>query len=160
MLKSAFLAGAVLSLQACVFDSVGQLSPEAKSVTVVHETSRPIDCKVLGKINGSSHASKEKQAREGAENDFRNQAAKMKANYALIEQERSGPLGTTDQIDVFIGGKALFCRTPEMEAEEEKKHEQALKDKEEREQKEAEEKERKAQEEKEKSEAEKEKSKK
>ncbi len=136
-------------------NSVGQLTPEAKSVTVVSETSRPIDCKVLGKISGTSHTTGKKEAREGAENDFRNEAAKLKANYALIEQERSGPYGTTDQTDVFIGGKALFCRTPEMEAEEEKKREQALKEKEEREQKEAAEKERKEQEEKDKQEAEK-----
>lgn len=159
MLKKASLLASAFALQACIMESVPTLSPEAKNVTLVNETSRPIDCKVLGKINGSAHTDGEKQAHQGAEAEFRNQAAKMKANYALIEQERSGPYGTTTQTDVFISGKALFCRTQEMEAEEEKKREQALKEKEEREQKEAEEKQRKEQEEKEKQEAEKEKAK-
>lgn len=144
------VVAALVLLPSCVFNSVKKLEPEAEHVTVVTDASRPIDCRVLGKINGSSHADDQKHAHQGAENELRNQAAKMKANFALIETDRNGPVGTTKQVEVFLTGKALACRTPEMEAEEEKRHEAELKAKEEKEQREAEEKERKEAEEKEK----------
>ncbi len=137
-------------LPSCFFASVSKLSPEGKQVEVVRETTRPVNCEILEKINGTSRADDEKTAREGAENDFRNKAADLKANFALIEVERSQKVGTTSTREVFIGGKALFCRTLEMEAAEEKKREQAQAEKEEKERKAQEEKERKEQEEKDK----------
>jgi hypothetical protein len=101
-------------------------------------------CQVLGKISGTSRSDDEKEARQGAENDFRNHAAELKANFAFIEAERSGPVGTSSQHDVFIGGKALRCQTEEMEEAEEKQAKSEREQKEqadaEREQKEAEEK--------------------
>lgn len=141
-------------LSACVFNSVAKLDSKAEGVTVVRETDKPTDCKYLGKIMGRSHADDEKKARQGAENDFRNQAAKLKANFALIENQRGGPVGTTSQREVVINGKALFCKTLEMQQAEEAKHEQELKEKEDREIREQAEKERKAEEEKEKRERE------
>ena len=120
----------------------------------VRETDKPVDCKFLGKITGKSHADDEKEARKGAENDLRNQAAKLKANYALVENQRGGPVGTTSQREVVINGKALFCQTLEMQQREDEKREKALKEKEEQEIKEQAEKERKAEEEKEKRERE------
>jgi hypothetical protein len=155
MWKKAFLFSVSMALPACLVNSVAKLNPEAKKVQIVHESDRPLSCKVLGKINGTSHAGDEKKARKGAENDFRNHAADLKANFALVEVERSGALGgTSSQREVFLGGKALFCRTEEMEEAEEKAQEEAQRKKEEEEQKAQEEKERKEQEAKEKKEQE------
>jgi hypothetical protein len=110
------------------------LSPEAKKVELIHESERPLHCKVLGKITGESRSSNEKEAREGAENDFRNKAAELKANFAMIDNERGGKMGTSSEINSFIGGKALECQT---EAMEEAKEKAAAKAKEQKEQEEA-----------------------
>lgn len=107
-------------LPACL-DNVAVLEPKAESIKVVRETDKPLRCDVLGKITGTSRSDDEKAARKGAENDFRNHAAELNANFAFIEAERSGPVGTSSQHDVFIGGKALRCLTEEMEEAEEKK---------------------------------------
>lgn len=104
---------------ACLPDVVG-LKPNAANVKVVHETDKPLRCEVLGKINGMSRSPNEKEGHTGAENDFRNHAAELKANFALIEADRSGPVGTSSQRDYFIGGKALQCQTEEMEEAQEK----------------------------------------
>ena len=138
----------------CVFNSVTKLDPKAANVELVRETDKPTDCKLLGKITGTSHADTEKEAKKGAENDLRNQTAKLKGNFALVESQRGGPVGTTSQREVVIQGRALFCKTLEMQQKEEEKREQELKDKEEREIREQAEKERKAEEEKEKRERE------
>jgi hypothetical protein len=114
MLKSRASFVVLVMLPGC-FDNVVALEPKAESIKVVRETDKPLRCDVLGKISGTSRSTNEKEARTGAENDFRNQAAKFKANFALIEAERSGPVGTSSQHDVFIGGKALRCQTEEME---------------------------------------------
>jgi len=118
MLKKALFVTSVV-LSGC-FANVVALEPKAESVKVVHDSDKPLHCDVLGKINGTSRSGDEKEARAGAENDFRNHAAELKANFALIEAERSGPVGTSSQHDVFIGGKALHCQTEEMEEAEEK----------------------------------------
>jgi len=131
------------------FNSAPVLTPEAKKVELVSETSAPINCKQLDKITGKARGGDEKTAREGAENEFRNHAAELKANFAMVEVERANNVGTTTTKEVFIGGRALYCKTLEMEAEDEKRHEQQMKEKEEQEQKAQEEKERKDQEEKE-----------
>lgn len=154
MSKAVSLSLTALLSVGCVFNSVAKLDPKAESVVVVHETDKPTDCKYLGKIVGRSHADSEKEARKGAENDLRNQAAKLKGNFALIENQRGGPVGTTSQREVVMNGKAMFCKTLEMQQAEEAKHEQEMKEKEDREIREQAEKERKAEEEKEKKERE------
>lgn len=106
-------------LTGCLSNVVA-LQPRAEGVKIVRETDKPLHCEVRGKISGTSRSSDQKEARAGAENDFRNQAAELKANFALIEAERGGPVGTGTQHDAFIGGKALFCRTEEMEEAEAK----------------------------------------
>jgi hypothetical protein len=156
MPKTVSLLGLSVVCVACIFDSVVKLEPEANKVEIVHETDRPLDCDFKGKINGSSRSDDSKKARKGAENDFRNHAAELKANFALIEVEREGHVGTTSKKEAFIGGKALYCRTLEMQQAEEARREKAAQEKEERDIKEAAEKERKAEEEKEKREREKE----
>lgn len=148
MPKNASLLGLIVLCQACIFDSVVKLDPAANKVEIVRDTTKPVDCDFKGKISGSSRSDDKKKARKGAENDFRNQAAELKANFALIEAEREGHVGTTTKREAFIGGKALYCRTLEMQQAEEARREQAIKDKEEREAKEAAEKERKEEEEK------------
>ena len=126
--------------------SVVTLEPKAASVTLVRESERPLHCKFLGKINGASRSSDEKQARAGAENDLRNHAADLKANFAVIEVERTGRVGTSTQEDAFVGGTAQLCQTEAMEdaqdkadakAQEQKEQEDAdLKEKEDAEKKE------------------------
>jgi hypothetical protein len=142
MLKKALVVVSVV-LPGC-FANVAVLEPKAAGIKVVHESDKPLRCQVLGKISGTSRSDDEKEARQGAENDFRNHAAELKANFAFIEAERSGPVGTSSQHDVFIGGKALRCETEETEEAEEKQAKSEREQKEkadaEREQKEAEEK--------------------
>lgn len=133
-------------ISGCVFDSVTKLEPEAKNITLVNEVDRPTNCKVLGKIQGKSRSSEIKKARKGAENEFRNEALELKANYAMIENDRGGHVGTTSQQEVVLSGKALHCTTLEMEAKEEEAKEKARVEKEEKERKAQEEKERKEQE--------------
>jgi hypothetical protein len=110
---------ACLLLPGC-FGTVATLQPNAKSVTVVHETDKPLHCEVLGKISGTSRSTDQKEARQGAENDFRNKAAALKGNFALIEAERGGQVGTGAEHDAYLGGRALFCQTEEMEEAKEK----------------------------------------
>ena len=114
MLKNSALLVVSLLLPSC-FGNGPALSPEAKSVTLVHESDRPLHCKFLGKINANARDSDEKVARAGAEIEFRNQAAAMKANFALIEADRASYVGTSTQRDIFLGGKALLCQTEAME---------------------------------------------
>jgi len=143
MLKKRALLVVSIVLPGC-FANVATLEPRAEGIQVVHESDKPLRCDVLGKITGRSRSDNEQEARKGAENDFRNQAAELQANYAFIEAERSGPVGTSSQHDAFIGGKALRCQTEAMEEAEDKaaaaKREQKEKDDAEREQKDADEK--------------------
>jgi len=104
-----------LLVTAC-FSNVVVLSPKAEGVKIVRESDKPLRCEVRGKISGTSRSADEKEAKSGAENDIRNQAAEPDANFALVEAERHGPVGTSSQLDYFLGGKALFCQTEEMEA--------------------------------------------
>lgn len=125
--RAFFIVSALLP--ACFSSSVS-LTPEAAKVTLIRESDRPLHCKYLGRINGSSRDSNEKQARSEAENEFRNQAAKLKGNFALLEDERSGPVGTTSRREVFLGGKALSCQTEAMEEANEKAEAKASEQKE------------------------------
>jgi hypothetical protein len=116
-LPALFVVSALLP--ACM-SNVVVLEPEAQSVKLVRESERPLRCKVLGKISGTSQAADEPSARTGAENDLRNQTAGLKGNFALVENENSGPVGTSSQHEYFVGGKALLCQTEEMEDADEK----------------------------------------
>jgi hypothetical protein len=119
LMKCAPLFVFALLLVGCM-DNTVLLSPEAKGVTLVHESDRPLHCKALGKISGSSTSTQEKLAKSGAENDFRNHAADLKANYALVESENGGPVGTSTERNSFLGGEALLCQTEAMADAEEK----------------------------------------
>lgn len=138
MTRALFILCALLP--ACL-GNVVPLQPKAQKVQIVRETDKPVRCEVLGKISGMSRSSDVKEARTGAENDFRNQAADLKANFALIEAERGGQVGTGSLNDAYIGGKALLCQTEEMEEAQDKAdaaaREQKEKEAAEREQKEA-----------------------
>src|SRR5450432_3717390 len=129
MLKKRALLVLSTLLPGC-FNNTVALEPEAAGVTIVRESERPLRCKFLGKINGTSRSSDEKSARAGAENDFRNQAASLKGNFALLEAERGGRVGTSSEQDFFIGGKALLCETEAMEDANEKAEAKAKEQKE------------------------------
>lgn len=126
----------VTLMPGCFINSVAKLKPEAEKVRLVPETEKPSECKFLGKITGNSHADDEKDAKLGAENDFRNRAAALKANFAVAENVRGGRVGTTNQREVVINGKAYECKTLDMQEAEEEKRQQAIAAKEEREEKE------------------------
>ena len=129
--------GVVTALLTGCLSNVVALTPEAKNVSIVHETDKPLRCDILGKISGTSRSTDGKEAQTGAENDFRNQAAQYDgANYALVETERNNRVGTSDQRDVFLGGKALKCMTEELE-EAQAKEEAAAKEQKEKEEAEA-----------------------
>lgn len=121
------------ALQGCLINSVTKLDPQASKVQLVPETEKPGECKFLGKITGTSHADDEKLAKQGAENEFRNKAAALKGNFAVVENVRGGRMGTTSQRDVVINGKAYYCKTLEMQQAEEEKQQQAIQEKEDRE---------------------------
>ena len=114
MLKTPTLLVVSLLLPDC-FGSVATLTPQAGGVTLVRDSDRPLHCKFLAKINGTSRSSDEKVAREGAENDFRNHAAELNANFAVAEVERPSRVGTSGEQDFFIGGTAQLCQTEAME---------------------------------------------
>jgi hypothetical protein len=136
MTKALPLTLLAFALQGCLINSVTKLDPKAQNVQLIPETEKSGECKMLGKIHGSSHAEDEKQAKQGAENDFRNQAAKLKGNYAVVESTRGGRVGTTSQREVVINGKAYYCKTLDMQVAEEEKQQQAILEKEDREAKE------------------------
>jgi hypothetical protein len=133
MTKALPLTLLALSLQGCLINSVTKLNPQASKVQLVPETEKPGECKILGKITGASHADEEKLAKQGAENDFRNKAAALKGNFAVVESVRGGRVGTTSQREVVINGKAYYCNTLEMQQAEEEKQQKAIEEKEARE---------------------------
>jgi hypothetical protein len=119
MLKNRAWCVVAICLPAC-FGTVVPLAPQAKNVTIVHETDKPLHCEVLGKISGRSRSSDEQEAKTGAQNDLRNQTAELKGNFAYVEAERGGQVGTGAEYDAYVGGKALLCQTEEMEEQQEK----------------------------------------
>jgi len=119
MLQFSALVVTSVLLTGCFADVVA-LEPKAQNVKIVHETDRPLHCDIKGKITGTSRSADEKEGRTGAENDFRNHAAELRANFAYVDAERNGPVGTSSQKDYFLGGQALFCQTEEMEDADEK----------------------------------------
>ncbi len=85
------------------------LRADAKSIPVVHESDKPLHCKVIAEIAGRGRGKDQAAANQNAMNEFRNSAADHKATHALIESETGGPVGTTDSMQAFVGGKALQC---------------------------------------------------
>jgi hypothetical protein len=97
-------------LYGCVVqENIVQVLPQAAAVKLVKEDDKPLRCKVLGEIHGTSRSQDQDKAHKGAENDIKNQAAALKANYALVEIDRSGNIGSTNYREAFLGGKALKC---------------------------------------------------
>jgi hypothetical protein len=86
-----------------------ELRADARSIPIVHETDKPLHCKVVADIVGNAQGKDEAAARESARNQFLNAAADHKATHALVLSESSGPVGTTDGVKAFVGGKALQC---------------------------------------------------
>ena len=90
MPKKVSLLGLFVVCQACLFRQRRQTRARGQRGRIVHDTTRPVDCDFKGKITGSSRSDDKKKARKGAENDFRNHAAELKANFALIEPSAKG----------------------------------------------------------------------
>ncbi|SRR6266542_534083 len=104
----------------CVQENLIEVNPQAAAVKVVREDERPFGCRVVGDVHGKSRSVDVGKARQGAENDIKNQAAKLKANYIVLEIDRSGHVGTSQYSDAFLGGKALRCEDGDKEKKEEK----------------------------------------
>ncbi len=118
MARTIVLLALSCALAGCVTESIVAAKPGASKVTMVTEVDKPFRCKTLADIHGTSRSSDEAKAKAGAQNDFKNRAAAVRANYALVEAENSGNVGTSTIREVFIRGKALRCQEPEKEAPE------------------------------------------
>ena len=106
-----FLVGSVAAFAGCsLSEKVVKAEPGSGEIKVVRADDKPFRCQVLGDIKGSSRSEDKEKARSGAENDFKNQALKFKANYALIETDRSNPSGAgNSDTETVLLGKALKC---------------------------------------------------
>jgi hypothetical protein len=116
MARTIALLALSCALGGCVTESIVQARPAASKVTIVNEVDKPFRCKTLADIHGTSRSTDEAKAKVGAQNDFKNQAAKFRANYAMVEAENSGNIGSSTMKEVFIRGKALRCEEPEKDA--------------------------------------------
>jgi len=96
-------------LSGCVTEDIVDPGPGAGKVTLVKESEMPLRCKTLGDVHGVSRAQSEAKARRGAENDIKNRAVALKANYVLVDIDRVKPVGTSPYREIFLGGKALAC---------------------------------------------------
>jgi Domain of unknown function (DUF4156) len=97
-------------LFACAYrEKLVKVEPGAQDVKVVKPDDKPFRCKVLGDVQGSSRSEDKDKARSGAENDLKNRTAALKGNYAVIEADRSNPVGTTSYTETVLAGKALQC---------------------------------------------------
>ncbi|HMI89534.1 MAG TPA: DUF4156 domain-containing protein [Polyangiaceae bacterium] len=90
-------------------EKIVKAQPGATEVKVVRPDDKPFHCQVLGDIQGTSRAEDKDKARGGAENDLKNRAAALKGNYALVETDRSNPVGSTSYTETVLIGKALKC---------------------------------------------------
>ncbi len=98
----------------CVTSSNVSLDTTAAKIKVVRESDKPLRCKNLADVHGVGRGSTETKARENAQNDIRNAAAKYKgANYVLVDADRGGAVGTTDTREAFLNGKAMNCKEDE-----------------------------------------------
>jgi hypothetical protein len=100
------LAGA---LAACVTENLVEAGPGTGKIKLVKESERPIRCQTIADVHGTSRSQSEAKARVGAENDIKNRAAALKANYVLVDVDRVKPIGTSPYREIFLGGKALAC---------------------------------------------------
>ena len=66
-------------------------------------------CKNLGDVHGTSRSTDRDKARKGAEADLKNNAAALKANYVLVDAERTGLVGSSSHSETFMSGKAMKC---------------------------------------------------
>jgi hypothetical protein len=99
------------SIFACGYsEKVVKATPDAMNVKVVRLDDKPFQCEVLGEIQGSSRAEDKDKARGGAEADMKNRTQALKGNYAVIENDRSNPVGTTGITETVLIGKALKCK--------------------------------------------------
>ena len=98
------------ALCSCAYsEKVVKAEPAAANVKVVRLDDKPFHCQVLGDIKGTSRAEDKDKARSGAENDLKNRTAALKGNYAVIEMDRSNPVGATSYTETVLIGKALKC---------------------------------------------------
>jgi hypothetical protein len=98
------------ALCSCAYtEKVVKPEPGAINVKVVRLDDKPFHCQVLGDIKGTSRAEDKDKARTGAENDLKNRTAALKGNYAVIEMDRSNPVGATSFTETVLIGKALKC---------------------------------------------------
>jgi len=97
----------------CVQENMVDIKPQAAAIKVVKEDDKPFRCDVLADVHGTSRSDDKDKARQGAENDIKNQASMLKgANYVLVEIDRNKHIGTTQVNEAFLAGKALKCKDP------------------------------------------------
>ena len=94
-------------------EKIVRAEPGAVEVKVVRPDDKPFRCQVLGDIQGTSRAQDKDKARGGAENDLKNRTAALKGNYAVVETDRSNPVGASSYTETTLIGKALKCQEPE-----------------------------------------------
>jgi len=104
-----FLVGLAALCSCSYSEKIVKAQPGAVEVKVVRADDKPFHCQVLGEIQGSSRAEDKDKARGGAENDLKNRTAALKGNYALVETDRSNPVGTSSYTETVLIGKALKC---------------------------------------------------
>jgi Domain of unknown function (DUF4156) len=98
------------ALPNCTYsEKIVKAEPAAMNVKVVRPDDKPFRCQVLGEIQGSSRAEDKDKARGGAENDLKNRTAALKGNYAVVETDRSNPVGASSYTETVLIGKALKC---------------------------------------------------
>jgi hypothetical protein len=98
-------------LLACAYsEKVVKAQPEAMNVKVVRQDDKPFHCEVLGEIKGTSRAEDKDKARSGAEADLKNRTFGLKGNYAVVETDRSNPVGASGVTETVLIGKALMCK--------------------------------------------------
>jgi len=97
------------ALSSCVTENVVEVKPAAAAVKLVKQEDKPFHCKNLGDVHGTSRSTFRENARKGAEADLKNNAAALKANYVVVEAERSGMVGSSSHTETFMAGKALKC---------------------------------------------------
>lgn len=99
----------LLGASSCVTENIAQVKPAAAAVKLVKQEDKPFHCKNLGDVHGTSRSTDRGKARKGAEADLMNNAAALKANYVVVEAERTGIVGSSSHSETFMAGKALKC---------------------------------------------------
>jgi hypothetical protein len=110
--NNALLFLGLVALSNCAYtEKVVKAEPAAMNVKVVRADDKPFHCEVLGDIEGRSRAEDKDKARGGAENDLKNRTSALKGNYALVETDRSNPVGSGSSFtETVLLGKALKCK--------------------------------------------------